>query len=57
MPASVTGTGTAAHEAAMTTPMDRRLAAVVMRASNRADEASHVAGVKPSSDWLPGKRD
>ena len=44
----------AAHEAAMTTPMDAFSARVAMQASNRADEASLAAGVKPSTDWPPG---
>jgi hypothetical protein len=47
----------AAHEAAMATPMDLFSAQTAMRASNRADEASHAAGVKPSTDWPPDKRE
>jgi hypothetical protein len=43
----------AAHEAAMITPMERFSAAVAMEASNRADEASQAAGVKPSIVWPP----
>jgi hypothetical protein len=43
----------AAHEAAMATPMDTFSARGAMQASNRADNASQAAGVKPSTGWGP----
>ena len=41
----------AAHEAARLTPMDMLSARIAMRCSNRAEEASQAAGVKPSTGW------
>jgi hypothetical protein len=40
-----------AHEAAMATPLDLRLAGAAMRAGNIADQASQKVGVRPFRPW------